>query len=69
LEVYFQIQVVVNDVYKISFSRLNMGGNAFVWWESHVETLSHEHLSKVSSWVDFKNLLRDQFYPLGHHNK
>jgi len=46
-----------------------MGGHALVWWENHVETLIHEHLSKVSSWVKFKNLLRDQFYPLGYHNK
>jgi len=69
LEVYFQIQGVVIDVDKISFNRLNMGGHALVWWESHVETLSHEHLLEVSSWDEFKKLSRDQFYPLGHHNK
>jgi len=46
-----------------------MGAYALVWWESHVETLSYEHLSDVSSWVEFKNLLRDQFYPLGYNNK
>ena len=69
LKVYFQIHGVVNDVDKISFSKLNMSGHALVWWESHLETLNHEHLSKISSWNGFKELLRDQFYPLGYHNK
>jgi len=31
LEVYFQIHGVVNDVDKISFSRLNMSRHALVW--------------------------------------
>jgi len=69
LKVYFQIYGVVNDVDKISFSRLNMSGHALVWWESHVETLNHEHFYEISSWNEFKELLRDQFYPLGYHNK
>ena len=46
-----------------------MGGHALVWWESHVEIIRHEHLLKISSWNEFKNLLGDQFYPLRHHNK
>ena len=69
LEVYFQIHDVVNDVYKISFTRLKMSGHALVWWENYVETYRDEHLSEISSWNAFKDLLRDQFYPLGHHNK
>lgn len=46
-----------------------MDGHTLVWWEIHVETLIHEHLLEVSSWNEFKELLRDQFYPLGYHNK
>lgn len=69
LEVYFQIHGVVNDVDKISFVRLNMSEHALVWWEIHVETLNHEYLSEISSLNEFKELLRDQFYPLGHQNK
>ena len=69
LEVYFQIHGVVSDVNKIYFARLKMSGHALVWWEIHLETLNHEHLSKISSWNEFKELLRDQFYLLGHHNK
>ena len=69
LKVYFQMHGVVNDVDIIYFARINMGWYALVWWESYVETLSHEHLSEVSSWIEFKNLLRDKFYPLGYYNK
>jgi len=69
LKVYFQIHYVVNDVDKISFARLKMSGPALLWWESYVETLDHEHLSEISSWNEFKELLRDQFYPLRNHNK
>jgi len=59
LEVYFQIKDVVNDVKKISFARLNMGGHVLVGWESHVETIRHEDLLEITSWNEFKNLLRD----------
>lgn len=65
LEVYFQIHGIVNDVDKISFARLNMSGHALVWWQSYVDTYKDEHLSEISSWNVFKELLRDQFYPLG----
>jgi len=30
--------------------------------------LQHETQPPISSWDEFKNLLRDQFYPLGYHN-
>ena len=69
MEVYFQIHSVVNDVDKIYFARLKMSGHALVWWEIHVENLNYEHLLEISSWNEFKELLRDRFYPLGHHNK
>jgi len=49
LEVYFQIHGVINDVDKISFSRLKMSGHALVWWESYVETYRDEHLYEISS--------------------
>jgi len=69
LEVYFQIHGIVNDVDKIPFAGLKMSGHALVWWESYVETYRDEHLYEISSWNKFKDLLRDQFYPLGYHNK
>ena len=69
MEVYFQIHGVANDIDKISFARLKMSGHALVWWESYVETYRDEQFSKISFWNVFKNLLRDQFYPLGYHDK
>jgi len=60
---------VLNDVQKISFAIPKMGDHDLVWWESHVDSLTHENLSPIFSWDEFKKLLKEQFYPLGHHNK
>ena len=68
LEVYFNIHGITEEQ-KISFARLKMGGHPLVWWESYVETLRLSKEELISSWEDFKRLLREQFYPLGHEAK
>ena len=46
-----------------------MSGHALVWWGSYVEIDRDEHFFEISSWNAFKELLRDQLYLLGYHNK
>ena len=69
MEVYIQIQGVAGDIDKISFTKLSMGRHVSIWWESHVENLKHENQPKIFSWEEFERFMKEQFYPLGYHNK
>lgn len=73
IEVYYRIQKIVKDEDKIQLATLKMSGNALIWWKSCMQNyMENENESLnvcLASWTHFIQLLRDQFYPLGYHQK
>lgn len=53
---------------KISFTRLKIGDHVMEL-ESYIEYIYNDKDPPIVSWVEFKGLLKDKFYHLGHHAK
>jgi len=70
IEVYCRVQKIVRDEDKIQLATLKMSGNALIWWECYMKNDENESLNVcLASCSHFIQLLRDQFYPLGYHQK
>ena len=56
----------VKEEQNISFARRKLEGHALTWWEIHMETLRLEGDHLMTKWVDFKSLIKSQFYLIGY---
>ena len=66
LEVYCRVQGINDDPYKIKLATLRMSGMALTWWESKIQQDLWKNGKIISVWNEFIEVLRKQFYPLGH---
>ena len=64
LEVYCRIQRVKDDDTKIHLASLRLEGVVLVWWEAKTQEDMKKHRKVLTSWNDFVDALRIQFYPL-----
>jgi len=69
MEAYFWVQKIESDEEKIEIATLKLEGHALVWWEAYLDSNTSFEEVPMIRWSAFKELLRDQFYPLGHHQK
>ena len=66
LEVYCRVQGITNDPSRIQLATLRMSGMALTWWESKIQQDLRKNGKIISVWNEFIEVLRKQFYPLGH---
>jgi hypothetical protein len=68
VEVYCHVQHIDEEEVKVQLASLRLEGTALVWLE-----IKHRDKSKcgnlLSSWLEFKSTIRNQFYPLGYLHK
>lgn len=55
---------ILQDTEKIYMVTLCMSNTTSIWWESWAQANFIQHGKIISSWVEFTNALRNQFYPL-----
>jgi hypothetical protein len=68
VELYFRVQHIDEDEVKVKLASLQLEGTALVWWERKLEEIS-KCGNLLSSWSEFKSVIRNQFYPLGYLHK
>jgi hypothetical protein len=66
LEVYCRVQGINDDPSRIQLATLRMSRMALTWWESKIQQDLRKHGKIISVWNEFIEVLRKQFYPLGH---
>ena len=66
LEVYCRVQGITDDPSRIQLATLRMSGMALTWWESKIQQDLRKNGKIISVWNEFIEVLRKQFYPLGH---
>ena len=66
LEVYCRVQGINDDPSRIQLATLRMSGMALTWWESKIQQDLRKNGKIISVWNEFIEVLRKQFYPLGH---
>jgi hypothetical protein len=68
VEVYRRVQHIDEEEVKVQFDSLRLEGTALIWWERKLqEKLKCGNL--LSSWSEFKSVIRKQFYPLCYLHK
>ena len=60
------MQGITDDPSKIQLATLRMSGMALTWWESNIQQDLRKNGKIISVWNEFIEVLRKQFYPLGH---
>jgi hypothetical protein len=68
VEVYFHVQHIDEEEFKVQLVSLRLEGPALVWWERKIQDISKCD-NILSSWLEFKSVIRKQFYPLGYLHK
>jgi hypothetical protein len=68
VEVYFHVQHIDEEGFKVELASLRLEGTALVWWERKLRDRS-KCGNIISSWLEFKSAIRKQFYPLGYLHK
>jgi hypothetical protein len=66
LEVYWRIQMIVDDETMIQLASLKLGGTTLIWWERKTKDDLRKSGKTISSWNDFVTALKKQFYPLAY---
>lgn len=69
MEAYFLVQRIKNDEERIEITTLKLEAHALIWQEAYLDSITSFDEPLVIRWGTFKELLQDQFYPLGHHQK
>jgi hypothetical protein len=49
----------------VQLASLRFEGTTLVWWESKLQDRS-KYGNLLSSWSEFKSMIRKKFYPLGY---
>jgi hypothetical protein len=52
----------------VQLASLQLEGTALIWWEINIQDISRCG-NIISSWSEFKSVIRKQFYPLGYLHK
>jgi hypothetical protein len=52
----------------VQLDSLRLEGTTLIWWESELQDIS-KCGNLLSSWLEFKSVIRNQFYPLGYVHK
>jgi hypothetical protein len=68
VEVYFRVQHIDEEEVKVQLASLRLEGTTLVWWERKLQDRS-KCGNLLSSWSEFKSVIRKQFYPLGYLHK
>jgi hypothetical protein len=68
VEVYCHVQHIDEEEVKVQLASLRLEGNSLVWWESKLQDII-KCGNLLSSWSEFKSIIRKQFYPLGYLHK
>ena len=66
LEADCRVQGIKDDPSKIQLATLRMSGMALTSWESKIQQDLPKNGKIISVWNEFIEVLRKQFYPLGH---
>ncbi|GJW03223.1 putative reverse transcriptase domain-containing protein [Tanacetum coccineum] len=53
---------------QIKFATCTMQGNALMWWNSHVKTVTHE-VAYATTWKTLKKMMTDKYCPRGEIKK
>jgi hypothetical protein len=67
-EVYCRVQQIDEEEVKVQLDSLRLEGTLLVWWERKIQDRS-KCGNLISSWLEFKSVIRKQFYPLGYLHK
>jgi hypothetical protein len=68
VEVCCRVQHIDEEEVKIQMDSLQLEGTGLIWWERKIQDESK--CGKIlSSWSEFKSVIRKQFYPLGYLHK
>ena len=68
VEVYCRVQHIYEEEVKVQLDSLRSEGTTLVWWERKLHDKS-KCGNLLSSWSEFKSVIRKQFYPLGYLHK
>jgi hypothetical protein len=66
--VYCCVQHIDEEEVKVQLASLRLEGTALAWWERKLQDIS-KHGNILSLWLEFKSVIRKQFYPLGYLHK
>ena len=64
IKVYCKIQRIKYDDTKIQLDSLRLEGATLIWWKYKTQEDMKKHGKVLTSWNDFVDALRRQFYPL-----
>jgi hypothetical protein len=68
VEVYCRVQHIDEEEVKVQLASLQLEGTTLVWWARKLHDIS-KCGNLLSSWSEFKSMIRKKFYPLGYlHN-
>jgi hypothetical protein len=68
VEVYCCVQHIDEEEVKVQLTSFRLEGTYIVWWERKLQYIS-KCGNILSSWSEFKSVIRKQFYPLGYLHK
>jgi hypothetical protein len=68
VELYYCVQQIDEEEDKVQLASLQLEGTALVWWERKIQDVS-KCGNLLSSWLEFKSVIRNQFYPLDYLHK
>jgi hypothetical protein len=66
--VYYRVHHIDEEEVKVQMASLQLEGTTLVWWKRKLQDMS-KCGNLLSSWLEFKFVIRKQFYPLGYLHK